>query len=294
MLRRKYNRIKKMEYTVYKHIAPNHKVYIGITSKAPASRWKNGWGYANNPHFKQAIAKYGWERIEHHIVATGLTKQEAERLEKQLIAEYNSADRRYGYNVLAGGDVTSGGWHHTEEAKSRIAQAQSEKKLTEKQMLAIAEYVAAKKRRIAQYDISGMFMQIYESACDAEKSTGVSASNIIACCRGRYNSMNNYMFRYADKPPDRISPYKGKRIAINMYSVDGKLENRFESAREAEAATGVANTHIADACRFRKVTAGGYLWLYEHEADRLPEKIEQYKNLKHRPKICARKEAKNG
>lgn len=31
-------------YSVYKHTAPNGKVYIGITGKDPEKRWLNGGG----------------------------------------------------------------------------------------------------------------------------------------------------------------------------------------------------------------------------------------------------------
>ena len=34
-----------MNYTVYKHICPNNKVYIGITVKKPEVRWNKGLGY---------------------------------------------------------------------------------------------------------------------------------------------------------------------------------------------------------------------------------------------------------
>ena len=37
-------------YTVYKHISPNGKIYIGITSKEPIKRWNGGSGYLNSDH----------------------------------------------------------------------------------------------------------------------------------------------------------------------------------------------------------------------------------------------------
>ena len=46
-------------YSVYKHTAPNGKVYIGITSADVKDRWKNGYGYYRNEHFFKAITKYG-------------------------------------------------------------------------------------------------------------------------------------------------------------------------------------------------------------------------------------------
>lgn len=47
-------------YTVYMHISPSGKRYVGITRQRPVARWKNGRGYINNEYFYRAIKKYGW------------------------------------------------------------------------------------------------------------------------------------------------------------------------------------------------------------------------------------------
>lgn len=91
-------------YTVYIHKNKyNGKVYVGITSKAPAKRWRNGKGYIANKPFYNAILKYGWDSFEHIIVADGLDAEQAQELEKELIAEYMSDSPLYGYNLTAGG-----------------------------------------------------------------------------------------------------------------------------------------------------------------------------------------------
>ena len=72
-------------YTVYKHVTPCGKVYIGITGIDPKARWNSGGGYKNNEHFDRAIKKYGWANIRHEIIATGLEKAEACAMEIQLI-----------------------------------------------------------------------------------------------------------------------------------------------------------------------------------------------------------------
>ena len=47
-------------YTVYVHISPNNKYYVGITRQAnPKNRWSYGNGYYHNHHFYSAIKKYG-------------------------------------------------------------------------------------------------------------------------------------------------------------------------------------------------------------------------------------------
>ena len=50
-----------------------------------------------------AIHKYKWENIEHHILFTGLTKEEAEGWEKYLIGFFDSTNPEHGYNKEPGG-----------------------------------------------------------------------------------------------------------------------------------------------------------------------------------------------
>lgn len=94
-----------MSYTVYKHTAPNGKVYIGITSNKLNVRWRNGDGYKQNKHFYSAILKCGWENMKHEVLFSGLTKETAAQKEMELIAQYKSNQREYGYNNSIGGGI---------------------------------------------------------------------------------------------------------------------------------------------------------------------------------------------
>lgn len=94
---------KDRKYFVYRHIAPNGKMYIGITSKSnPEQRWMtDGSGYSSNRHFWNAIQKYGWNNFKHIIVAHGLSVDTACHLEAYLIDKYDSMSN--GYNQTSGG-----------------------------------------------------------------------------------------------------------------------------------------------------------------------------------------------
>lgn len=98
-------------WTVYKHTSPDGRVYIGITSRDPQTRWANGNGYSGNEYFSRAIHKYGWDSFSHEILCTGLTKENAELMEIQLIAEHCSTDRSKGFNISHGGSATAAGLH---------------------------------------------------------------------------------------------------------------------------------------------------------------------------------------
>ena len=91
------------EYCIYKHTSPNGKVYIGQTCQEPEQRWKNGKGYSNNEYFTRAIQKYGWNNFKHEILYYGLTKDESDILEVELIKKYNSTNKEFGFNVENGG-----------------------------------------------------------------------------------------------------------------------------------------------------------------------------------------------
>ena len=85
-------------YCVYIHKFPNNKVYIGMTSNT-ARRWNNGYGYRNNQKMFDDILNYGWNNIEHNIIAENLTYNEAVKLENEKINEYKSFNEKYGYNI---------------------------------------------------------------------------------------------------------------------------------------------------------------------------------------------------
>lgn len=90
-------------YSVYVHTTPCGKRYVGMTQQKPEHRWLNGKGYQKQPLFYDAILKYGWDNIKHEVVSSGLTSDEASRLEASLIAKYHADNPEYGYNVEQGG-----------------------------------------------------------------------------------------------------------------------------------------------------------------------------------------------
>ena len=111
-------------WTVYMHKFPNNKVYIEITGKDVSERFRSGGkGYKTQPVYR-AIKKYGWDNIQHLIIADNLSKCEAEKMEIHLIKTYDSTNPKRGYNICTGGYVNSGfTFNHTEEAKKKISRA---------------------------------------------------------------------------------------------------------------------------------------------------------------------------
>ena len=114
-----------MSWTVYRHITPSGKSYIGITSKKPEKRWQNGRGYSKDKLFGRAINKYGWDNIQHNIVSSDLTETEAKWLENYLICYYRTFigfNDSMGYNMTLGGEGTVG-WKPSEETRRKQSEA---------------------------------------------------------------------------------------------------------------------------------------------------------------------------
>lgn len=107
-------------YTVYMHVnSINGKRYIGITKQKPEYRWRSdGSGYFRSPHFWGAIQKYGWNNFKHIILLENADRNFACEMEQELIDLYRTRDRRYGYNMTAGGDG-SRGWKPSAETLAK-------------------------------------------------------------------------------------------------------------------------------------------------------------------------------
>ena len=175
-------------YTVYMHVFPNGKRYIGITKGNVAERWKNGFGYKTQFVFT-AIVKYGWDNIEHHILFTNLNKTDACQKEKELIEKYKSTINENGYNVDLGGDEKG---FHSELTKKKISQSKTGRIVSEetKQKLRIAMTDERKKKMIEasskKCSIPVVCVETgitYTSLTNAHLMTGIDITSISRCCK---------------------------------------------------------------------------------------------------------------
>lgn len=93
-----------MGYSVYIHVNKvNGKKYVGVTTRQPEKRWRNGEGYKDQPHFYSSIQKYGWDSFDHYVVEVESSERMYE-LEKFYIQFYHTTDTNYGYNKSLGGE----------------------------------------------------------------------------------------------------------------------------------------------------------------------------------------------
>ena len=199
------------EYTIYEHISPNGKIYIGITSNPVNVRWGiEGINYLHkengkykHPLFANAILKYGWNNFQHNIIATKLGEGTAKNMEKDLIA-FNKA-KGISYNLADGGDGHLG-YKMSEERKLQQSIERTGKILEGEWRQHVIDALQrnrqsiAKKHRkkVVQFDLEGNLISTFESVKHAQEETGVDASFIVGCCRGKYRTAKNYIWLYLD------------------------------------------------------------------------------------------------
>jgi group I intron endonuclease len=105
----------------------NGKVYVGQTSakylihRISAHVMRKDY----DGFFQRSIRKYGRDCFIWQVVATTLTKEDADNMERAWIVLLRSRDREYGYNLTAGGGGSLG-VKHSEETK--IKRSESMKK----------------------------------------------------------------------------------------------------------------------------------------------------------------------
>lgn len=222
------------DYSVYLHINKlNNKKYVGITSQEPQARWKSGAGYRNQRRFYCAIKSYGWDGFYHVVLYRGLSKEEAETKEQQLIAFYNSNDSKCGYNIENGGvthklsaeqkqhlaDVNTGKTH-SEATKEKMSVAHraigapwmsgKRHKESSKRKMGISRRGTrnGRAKEVYQYDLSGQYVRKYDYMDLVKQSLGISSTaHISQCCNGKRDSAYGFMWSYVleeKKPYVRI------------------------------------------------------------------------------------------
>lgn len=235
-------------YTVYRHISPSGKVYIGITCMKPEYRWNHEKGYKeiDQPVFSRAIKKYGWDNITHEILYSGLTEKDAKNLEINLIKQYKSLG--LSYNITDGGDGGRG-LHNkrkkmSDETKLKMSKSRkgllagNKNPMYGRHETAPAygkfgkEHPASKK--VYQYDLLGNFIKEWDCLSDAQRHLNILVTHITACCNGRQKTAGSYIWKRQFN--ERL---KLDRERLNLDKEKAKNDN--EIKREALRKKNITN-----------------------------------------------------
>lgn len=233
-------------YLVYKHTAPNEKVYIGITGFDPKYRWlNNGRGYKQQSTFFNAIIKYGWINFKHEILFKELTEEEALNKEEELIQQYKSYDRRYGYNVSLRGDIYYGKSINDKKQNSRRKE--------------VAPLPAWKNcgKIVNKRDLNGNLIKQYRSV----HTLAVELQEPIETLRTRLNKYKVLSY------PDCIYEYaQCQTPKVEMLTMEGEYIKTFNSLIKAYKEINRVNKgYITQVCVGKRDSYLGFKWRFKYE-----------------------------
>lgn len=263
-------------YKVYKHTNKiNGKVYVGITSMDVKRRWENGNGYSKQPLFWRAIQKYGWDSFSHEILYDGLSKQEAEEKEIELIAACKSTDRKYGYNIQNGGNTLG---KHSEETCKKISESNKGKIITPEQRLKISnalkgQRLSSETRRKISESLKGKKCFWYgkvgptkgrkappdelKRRSEAHKGQTVSEETKMKISKALKGDKSVW---YGKKHTDE-SIAKMKENAANKRKIRCvETETIYDSIHDAGDKSNINYRNIHSVCAGKRKTAGGFHW----------------------------------
>lgn len=212
------------QFTIYRHITPDGKSYIGCTSHTIKERWNVG--YKHCPLFKVAYTKYGWSGMQHETLAVVADEEAAYRIEQEMIAKYQTNNPEFGYNVSCGGKATYTGLKHTEETKDKIRKANTGAIFTEEHRKNLSKSLKGnmvgeknpmygkpksaitiqrqydshrhEMKPIIQKDLDGNILNTFFSMHEATRVTGVNRNCIKACAEGRQRCSKGFLWEYAN------------------------------------------------------------------------------------------------
>lgn len=111
-----------MNFLIYKHTSPSGKSYIGQTKSYQKRNKEHRLGCGCTA-FSKAIRKYGWDSFTHQILAEGLSVEDANQKEIELIQQHGTLVPN-GYNLRTGGENGL----QSLETRARMSAAQTGKK----------------------------------------------------------------------------------------------------------------------------------------------------------------------
>ena len=279
----------KEEWLVYVHWIEKDGVikrYFGITHhQNPEKRWDKRRGY--RPHgytkggrkrrddesrFYNAIKKYGWESFQHDILFTGLTKDQADEKERELIMQYKSYEEDYGYNMDMGGHNQG---KHSEETKRKIKENHAD--------ISGVNNVLCK-GTVVQISFSREYIAEYESVAKASELTKINADPIRQAAIHNICSAGGFLWFWKDEydslDKETIYYKPDNRRPVIQLDKDGKEIAEYDSCKEASIAVGGSGKSSSITAAIKNNHCyKGYYWKYKHEKyNNVKNKLERWAN----------------
>ena len=275
-------------YSVYVHVFPNGKLYIGSTRQIPTCRWRKGSGYRNCKTMNDAISEFGWDNIQHIVLFDGLEQQEAMSIERELIKKYHTQDPAYGYNTKNGGQYFN---DHSEEFLESLRNRMIGNKYSAGRKMSDSHKEALRKANLG-HNRTPTFLGKHhteetkeilsksrkDSWKDPEYRKHVTES--LPDMSGKNNPM--YGRKQSDETKAKISAknkgwnppeeWRKRHSECNskpVYALDESMQivAEYPSIKKAAEAVGACKENIGFCCRNPNRTCRKYYWRYKESFD---------------------------
>lgn len=240
---------------LYMHVNKvNRKCYIGITIMQARFRWGSGGvAYRNNRRFGAAIARYGWQSFETHILAFVDGRDALNEVEVMAISAAGGHKSRYTYNLSPGGD-----------------------------------FIAETSKAIVGVHLETGVARSFKSGSEAARILGISNPDMpMAVARRTKNRSSvkatdgHWWFRFADdelsQPPKawgesfrvaRVTELLGRRVvAIHRKTLEQHL---FSSTGEAAKVLGLTQPQVFQVVSGKIKSSRNWWFRYEDEDREMP------------------------
>lgn len=223
----------KKQWFVYKYTFPNGKVYIGKAG-TKSNRFGVTSGYKGQLVYR-AMKKY--PEYQKEILEYYDDEQDAYAAEIKYIAQYNSTNSQYGYNVTEGGDGAS--------AKLLF-------------------------KKVRQYDLCGNLICEWPSIVDAAESSGIADCSISQnCYPDKYpevKTAGGYQWELVDSPRDipNLGKHYGEPLGFKQFDLEGNFIQEFIS-KKALVAAGFKYPSVLRACHKQRLSYKGYQWRFLYD-----------------------------
>jgi group I intron endonuclease len=257
-------------YCVYMHANKiNGKKYVGQTCREPEKRWgKNGCEYDQSPYFYNAILKYGWDNFFHEILFTGLTHEQANKMESCLINFYKSNNKKFGYNIRGGGSNGA----LSEETKRKISEANRGKKLSPEQVKAMSERFKGKNNpNYGNHKLAGKNNPNYGKHWNAGENNYFYGKKHTQETIEYLRKINTGKKHSAESIEKMRKAQKGRQAGvlhpqikpILQFDKNGNFIREWQYINQARDCLGIDPSTIVRCCKGRQQTASGYIWKYK-------------------------------
>lgn len=284
-----FNKTGDNEYILYVHKSPSGKYYIGITCRGIERRWRvDGSGYFKCPYFYNAIKKYGWNNFKHFVVRMGMTKDEAEQAEIDLIKQYRENGYAL-YNISNGGNVAFAGIPLSEEHKNKISESNKGRPptiMSEEGKIRLRESLKGNQYALGYHHTQETKEKLSKALKGRKLKpfTDEHKRRISESKKGKPLTENHKQRiseglkgrKPSEKSIQRLIEYNKTRDCpenllkkvskpVLQYDINMNFIDEYPSATAASRQTGIDNSLISKCCNNRIKTAKGYIWKYKED-----------------------------